>query len=318
VFDRASLATFAGKPVTMGHPAEPVTADNWKTHAVGDIGTDIARDGDYVRVPIKLMDAAAIQAVSNGTRELSMGYTTNVELRDGVAPDGTPYQAVQTGPIRINHLAIVPAARGGAELRVGDGASPWGATPLTDQRGENMTEPVKTRTMMVDGLQVEVTDAAAAAIAKLQTTIADMAAKAKAEEEEYDKKMAAKDAAIAVKDKELADAKAKVLDAAAIDKMVADRAALIARAKAIAPEVIVDGKTAAEIKAAVVKARLGDEAAAKSEAYIDAAFDLIGDAAGDPLKDALAKTTTAKVSDAWAKFHDGFAAAHPTMKKKEA
>lgn len=28
VFDKASLATFAGKPVTMGHPAEPVTADN--------------------------------------------------------------------------------------------------------------------------------------------------------------------------------------------------------------------------------------------------------------------------------------------------
>ena len=38
VFSKDSMATFAGKPVTVGHPDEPVTADTWKALAVGDIG----------------------------------------------------------------------------------------------------------------------------------------------------------------------------------------------------------------------------------------------------------------------------------------
>lgn len=100
VFNRDSMATFAGKPITIGHPSEMVTAENWKDHAVGDIGEDIARDGEFIRVPIKLMDAAAIKQVEDGMREVSMGYTTPISLEDGVAPDGTPYQAVQTGPLR--------------------------------------------------------------------------------------------------------------------------------------------------------------------------------------------------------------------------
>ena len=40
VFAKDSLATFAGKPVTVNHPPEMVTADNWKQYAAGDIGTD--------------------------------------------------------------------------------------------------------------------------------------------------------------------------------------------------------------------------------------------------------------------------------------
>lgn len=293
VFDKASLATFAGKPVTLGHPAEPVTADNWKTHAIGDVGNEIARDGEFVRVPIKLMDATAIKAVIDGTREISMGYTTNVEMRDGVAPDGTKYQAVQTGPIRINHLAVVPRARGGASLRIGD-AENWGVSPLSDAGKEvQMT----LRKIMVDGLEVETTDAGAAAIAKLQKTIADMAEKAESEEEEYDKKMAAKDVEMAKKDAQIADLQGKVLDAAALDKLVADRAALITRAKALDPKVVTDGKSAAEIKQAVVAAKLGDAAKGKSADYIDAAFDLLGDGKSDPLKDALGQTITQQVAD---------------------
>jgi hypothetical protein len=296
VFDKASLATFAGKPVTMGHPTEPVTADNWKTHAIGDIGTEIARDGEYVRVAIKLMDASAIQAVIDGTREISMGYTTGMNLEDGVAPDGTKYQAVQTGPIRINHLAVVPRARGGSSLRVGDATDHWGASPLphADMKGSPMADTL--RMIMVDGLQVQVTDAAAAAIEKLQKTISDMATKAKTEEEEADKKLAAKDADLAKKDAELADAKAKILDAAALDKLVADRADLVARAKALHPAVVTDGKSTVEIKKAVVVAKRGAEMADKSEAYIDAAFDLLGDAA-DPVKAALIDAKAQKPAD---------------------
>ena len=156
------------------------------------------------------------------------------------------------------------------------------------------------RKIMVDGLEVEVTDASAAAIAKLQKTISDMSAEQKAKMEEEDKKAAKKDAEMAAKDAEIADLKGKVLDAAALDKLVADRAALIARATALDPKVVTDGKSTAEIKKAVVEAKLGDAAKGKSEAYIDAAFDLLGDAktGTDPLKQALGDLSQQPVGDA--------------------
>lgn len=157
------------------------------------------------------------------------------------------------------------------------------------------------RKLIVDGLEVEVTDAGAAAIHKLQKALTDMEAKASKEkaeaEEEGEKKMAAKDAELAKRDAQIADLTGKVLDAAALDKLVADRADLITRAKALDANVVTDGKSAAEIKRAVVEAKLGDAAKGKSEAYLDAAFDLLGDGQADPLKDALGKTITTQVGD---------------------
>ena len=303
VFAKDSLATFAGKPVTVNHPPEMVTADNWKQYAAGDIGTDIARDGEYVRVQIKVMDAAAIKAIEDGTKEISMGYTTPVEMQDGVAPDGTKYQAVQTGPIRINHLAIVPKARGGSNLRIGDSADHWGASPLTvaDIKEGNMSDTL--RKIMVDGLQVETTDAGATAIEKLTKQLSDAAAALTAAEKKAEEEAAAKEKEMAKKDAEIADLKAKTLDAAAIDAMVKDRADLVARAKAIQPDAVTDGKSAADIKRAVVVAKRGDAVKDKADAYIDAAFDLLGDAE-DPAKKALADASTAKVGDAYADYEN--------------
>lgn len=301
VFAKDSLATFAGKPVTVNHPPEMVTADNWKQYAAGDIGTDIARDGEYVRVQIKVMDAAAIKAIEDGTKEISMGYTTPVEMQDGVAPDGTKYQAVQTGPIRINHLAIVSKARGGSNLRIGDSADHWGASPLTvaDIKEGNMSDTL--RKIMVDGLQVETTDAGATAIEKLTKQLSDAAAALTAAEKKAEEEAAAKEKEMAKKDAEIADLKAKTLDAAAIDAMVKDRADLVARAKAIQPDAVTDGKSNADIKRAVVVAKRGDAVKDKADAYIDAAFDLLGDAE-DPAKTALADASTAKVGDAYTDY----------------
>ena len=286
VFDKASLATFAGKPVTMGHPAEHVTADNWKSLAVGDIGTEVARDGEFVRVPYKIMDAAAIAAIQAGTREVSMGYTTDVEMRDGVAPDGTPYQAVQTGPIRINHLAIVPKARGGSQLRIGDGAAQWGAAPLTlDEKDIRMSDN-SLKTVVLGDKAVQVAAADVQTIEAFKADAAKVLADAKAD---HDKAIAKKDGEIIAKDKEIADLKAKVLDAAALDKLIADRAALITKAKAISDAIVVSGKSDAEIKRAAVVAKLGDAATDKTDAYIDAMFDILSDAKpADPVAAALA------------------------------
>lgn len=285
VFAKDSLATFAGKPVTMGHPSEPVTADNWKALAIGDIGTEIARDGEFVRVPYKIMDATAIAEIQAGTREVSMGYTTGIEMRDGVAPDGTPYQAVQTGPIRINHLAIVPKARGGSQLRIGDGAAHWGLAPLPPKEKEiGMSDQLKTVVLGDKAVQV-----AADSVQTIDAFKADAAKALNDAKADHDKALATRDATLAAKDAEIATLKAKVLTDADIDKRVADRADLIARAKAIHATIDASGKSEADIKRTVVKAKLGDAENGKSDAYIDAMFDILADAdKSDPVKKALA------------------------------
>lgn len=309
VFDKASLATFAGKPVTMGHPAEPVTAENWRQHAVGDVGGEIVRDGDFVRVPMKLMDAAAIKAVQDGTREISMGYSTEIEIGDGVAPDGTPYQAKQIGPIRINHLAIVPKGRAGSECRIGDAADArWGASPIIlDKKDVAMADAVKTRTVLIDGLSVETTDAGAQALEKLTKTIADKDKALSDAQATHDKALAAKDADLAKKDAEIADLKGKVLSDADLDARVQARADLVGKARALVKDFDPAGKSDADIRKDVVIAKRGAAMADKSAAYIDAAFDLLAEDAGkttqDPIRQRIAAGDTAKVNDeadAWA------------------
>ena len=304
VFAKDSLATYAGKPVTLGHPPVMVTADNWKEYAAGSVGGDIARDGEFVRVPTVLMDAATIAAVSDGTREISMGYTTPVEMIDGVAPDGTPYQAVQTGPIKINHLAIVPKARGGDKLRIGDSASNWGASPINDtgKQGGHMAE---LRKIMVDGLQVETTDAGAAAIEKLTKSLTDAVAAKDAALVDATAANAKADAATAAKDAAIAKADAAVMTDDALDARVADRAELIGKAKSVAKDVDTAGLSDAAIRKAAVVAALGDAAVdGKADAYIDARFDiLVEDAAtDDPVK--AVKLEPQKVADIDAIYAD--------------
>jgi hypothetical protein len=107
-----------------------------------------------------------------------------------------------------------------------------------------------------------------------------------------------------------------VLTDSQVSALVVERAALIDAAKVLHPAGAdsYSTKTAAEIKRAVVAAKMGDAAiAGKTEPYIDAAFDLLranaskpgNDAMSHALRDGAATTTT--VTDngqsAWEKRH---------------
>lgn len=119
VFHADAMRSMAHRPLTNDHPAVPVTADNWRDFAIGQSGDAVARDGDCLRVPMVFMDGAAIKDIQNGKKQLSVGYTCDIKIEDGVTPEGEPYDAVQTN-IRGNHIALVKAARGGDRLTVGD------------------------------------------------------------------------------------------------------------------------------------------------------------------------------------------------------
>lgn len=291
VFSRDTLASFAHRPVTNDHPAEIVTADNWKEHAVGQTADEIARDGSFIRVPLMVSDGATIKLIEDGKRELSAGYTCDLAFEAGKTADGETYDAVQKN-IRANHVAIVQRGRAGSEVRIGDEASKWGAAPIrptTDKETITMSDAL--RTVVVDGLSVSTTDQGAQAIAKLQKDLESSAAKLTDAETKHQTALAAKDAELAKKDAEIDDLKGKVLDAAALDKLVQARGDLIATAKAIAADVKVEGLSDAEIRKAVVAAKLGDAAVKdKAEAYIDARFDILAEDAAknvDPFRRAL-------------------------------
>ncbi len=288
VFAQDAMHSYAYRPVTVDHPSKMVDADTWKAVAAGQTGSEVVRDGEFVRVPLVLMDAAAIKAYESGKRELSMGYTSEIVFQDGVSPAGEPYDAIQT-QLRMNHLALVSRARGGDQLRIGDGR-----TPVHKDRGANnpQKEPtmsdIKTRTVMVDGLSVETTDAGAQAIDKLQRDLQTSRTALADANTAHTTAIAAKDGQIAKLEAERDDLKGKVLTDAALDARVQARADLIATAKAI-HDGDYAGKTDADIRKAAVVAKLGDAAiAGKSEAYVDARFEILAeDAAKDPVARAL-------------------------------
>ena len=142
------------------------------------------------------------------------------------------------------------------------------------------------RKLLVDGISIDVTEQGAQAIEKLNTKLADAATATKTLTDAHATAIALKDGELAKKDAEIDDLKAKLLSDADIDKRVTARADLISKAKAIA-DADYTGKTDADIRKAVVVAKLGDAAVAgKADAYIDARFEiLVEDAAKNPAND---------------------------------
>jgi hypothetical protein len=276
VFADASLQSFSHAPITMDHPAEPVTAESWKDLARGEVSTAAKKDGDWVMLPLILKDAAAIQSVIDGKRELSAGYTCELEFTPGVTADGAAYDAVQKN-IKINHLALVDRARAGSQARIGDGATSWGVSPvIQDQGGLDMPD-IKTKTVLVDGLSVETTDAGAQAIEKLQGIIVTLTADKAKLEAKIATDAAAHTEALTKKDAEIATAKASIITGDKLDAAIQSRGKLIGDAKRLAGDDFkTDGLSDADIRKGAVTKKLGDEACkGKDTAFFDHGFDLL-------------------------------------------
>lgn len=276
VFHQDALHSMAHRPVTNDHPPVMVDAGNWKEFAMGMTGDEVVRDGEFIRVPMSLMDAGIIEDVANGKRELSVGYTADMDWSPGEI-DGIQYDAVQRN-IRGNHLAVVDEARGGSQLRVID---------MKPEPKEQRTMTT-TRNVLIDGVNVEVSDTAAQIIQKFMDAAEEKAKtdRERLEEmqdelEEMKKKMDA-----AEEEKETADAKIATLEQAVedakltpekLDAAVKTRAAVIDAAKKVKPDVTTDGKTEADIRKEVVASKLGDKAAEWTDEQITASFNTLVD-----------------------------------------
>jgi len=254
VFSDKSLATFSHAPVTIGHPTENVTADNWADLAVGEVSTVVKNDEGWVTIPLILKDSLAIKAVSDGMNEISMGYTSVLDHTSGVLEDGTKYDMVQRD-IKINHLALVPKGRAGKKARIGDSSETWGLSPQ-QTRINNME--FETIVMGDAAVKVAVSDASSikAFISKLTSDHEKAMADAK---DKSDKDAGEKEEEFGKMKAELKTAKDSIVSDADIEVKVANRVAIVADAKSIAPDLVTDGLTEDAIMSGCVASKFGDE-----------------------------------------------------------
>lgn len=282
VFDQKAVHSFIGKPITDDHPSVPVTADNHRQLARGTI-MGAMREGDYLAFDLLLTDAEAISKVNGGKRELSNGYSAELEFGDFTAADGTKCQARQAS-IAGNHVALVDRGRAGSECAIKDGFAVCDALPSNILDSLTKTEkPVKT--MLIDGLTVDVSNADTAE-ATIKTLIAarDAAGAKVAGLETQVVTLTTDNATLEKQVKELTDAKptpAQLRDAA---KQFAQ---VVEKAKALGIAVTDSMDEAAIMKAAVTK-HVGDAAKDWTDKDISVSFATLKAADSfDPLRQGI-------------------------------
>ena len=111
-----AIASTRGVPFTIFHPEDLLSSmdeESIKRHTVGsvvDAWADWESDPPALVVDVMVLTASAQEAVESGRCcELSLGYSTEDEVRDGEFM-GKPFQIVQTKR-RSNHLSGVDTAR---------------------------------------------------------------------------------------------------------------------------------------------------------------------------------------------------------------
>lgn len=259
VFANDAVASAAHRPITVGHPKTDVDATNWKQLAVGDTGGQVLRDGDFLQIPIMVMDADGVKAATTTHREFSLGYSADLDMTPGKFGDAE-YDGSMT-QIRVNHLALCPSARGGHELRIID---------------ERITPEKTVMKIKIGDAEVDLSDHAAVAVAigAFNATLTDAQKQVgtlTAENATLKTTVEARDGTITALEQQVKDA---VVTPEKLQTLADARAVVIADAKKIAGDKLVtDGKTDAEIRKAAVAAKLGDEkVTSMSDAAIEGAF----------------------------------------------
>lgn len=130
VFSPAAVASFEGKDVTAGHPAQTVGPENHAAYSKGHV-QNVRREGAFLVADLLIKDAALISDIKNKiVREVSCGYMCQY------VPEGSGYRQEH---IRGNHVAVVPRGRAGHEVAIKDSAENAGKG--TDMSKSSETTP---------------------------------------------------------------------------------------------------------------------------------------------------------------------------------
>lgn len=115
LFSADTIASFEGKPVTNGHPSTDVDPTNWRIYAKGvtqNVRRGSGEQSEMLLADLLIQDSAAIEAVNDGKREVSCGYSADYEQ---LAP-GNGRQRNVIG----NHVALVASGRCGDRCSIQD------------------------------------------------------------------------------------------------------------------------------------------------------------------------------------------------------
>ena len=172
IHDPATIASFEGKPVTINHPDDFVTPDNWRSLAVGvvqNVRPGDGEDDDKLLADLLITDYEAISAVKGKRlREVSCGYEAEyVEIAPGRGRQEN---------IIGNHVALVAAGRCGSECAIFDHAPRKENPPMTMKQkimgifGKALDEAMPEETPAADeGQQPDMAQVLAAIMARLDT-----------------------------------------------------------------------------------------------------------------------------------------------------
>ena len=257
-FKADSLASLMGKPITIGHKAFVTAGNAAQVAPVGSVLSAGRQDGNNIVADI------VVYNLDTKARELSCGYTLDLDETPGTTPEGEHYDAIQRN-IVYNHLAIVPQGRAGIARLNMDGEQ-----VIDDEEQEEeqkMAEMTKVR--LDSGIEYDCAPEVKVEIEKMRKDSAD-AKKA------YDTLQAQFDALDAELKKEQEGRKADAeAHKANFDEAIKARVELlkVAEAHKVANA---DSMTDTEIKTAVIKAVRGDaiNLDGKSADYIEAAYDM--------------------------------------------
>lgn len=271
-FKAESLASLLGKPITVGHKAMVDSENAASVKPIGTVLSEGRQDDGSIRADI------VIYNLDTDARELSCGYTLDLDEVSGTTPDGQHYDAIQRN-IRYNHVAVVPKGRAGIARLNMDGEQVIESHEDKEGGNKDMAENM-TKIRLDGGLEYEAAPEVGVYVEKLRAEndkLRKDAEDAKAESaKEKDTLQAKLDAAVAENNKmkkEHADAEEQAKKN--FDSAVTARVKLLEIAKDNRIDKA-EEMTDADIKTAVIKAVRGDSVNldGKSADYIEAAFDM--------------------------------------------
>lgn len=258
-FNADSLASLMGKPITIGHKAFVTAGNAAQVAPVGSVLSAGRQDGNNIVADI------VVYNLDTNARELSCGYTLDLDETPGTTPQGEHYDAIQRN-IQYNHLAIVPKGRAGIARLNMDGSQ---VVDDEDNSKEDNKMAEMTKIRLDSGIEYECAPEVKVEIEKMRKDSAE----AKKEADKLQAKFDALEAELA-KEKEgrKADAEAHKAN---FDEAIKARVELLKVAEAHKVQ-NADSMTDTEIKTAVIKAVRGDaiNLDGKSADYIEAAFDM--------------------------------------------
>lgn len=249
------IKSFNGVDATDYHPPKnEINASNWKDYHIGDC-ENVRQEGEFMMGDLIIKDQNSINAIQSNERiEISLGYSADLVIEQGTAPDGTPYQAKFIN-FKGNHVALVKYGRCGGDCRIGD--------QKPNPKGKKME-------VKVNGIRFEIGDnqALADALKQQEDQLQNLkAAKLKVGDKQFaiGDELTAVQAVVDKLQTENTDLTQKVGDLEKnqitpekLDQVVAERASVVADAIALVPGIKTEGCSCEQIKRDVIAAKAGD------------------------------------------------------------